>query len=235
MEDSGELALINTTMTINMISASTQLNTHSDEGEDNSLNKEGESFLNEDRSDCSDDHDLSLGKYNSYAIEYHWVYSTQNTEKKYQMPHIFLQALWNAAGSSIGSMTILLNLIKDKLEGDLAGIDPDFTNIPIQLIDFMIEEAWEDPEVCVYIDSVIKELDKYNKDNKMEAKVTQSNVWEGFPAPKKGGGPTPASKTQGPLLRAPEMRLVEETVMETARMPVGDKEGVQSVSMAQGE
>jgi hypothetical protein len=31
------------------------------------------------------------------------------------------------AGSSVGSMTILLDLIKDKLEGDQAGIDPDFT------------------------------------------------------------------------------------------------------------
>jgi hypothetical protein len=43
-------------------------------------------------------------------------------------------------------MTILLDLIKGELEGDLAGIDPDFAKIPIQLIDFMIEEAREDPE-----------------------------------------------------------------------------------------
>ena len=47
--------------------------------------------------------------------------------KKYQMPNKLLQALWNVAGPSVESMTILLNLIKDKLEGDQAGIDPDFT------------------------------------------------------------------------------------------------------------
>jgi hypothetical protein len=137
-------------------------------------------------------------------------------------------------------MTILLDLIKDKLEGDLAGIDPDFTKIPIQLIDFVIEEAGEDPEVCItYINSVIKELDKYNKNNKMEAEVTQSKVREGHtnkeaPALDKGGCPTPASKTKGPQTRALETRLAEDTVMKTARTAVGDKEGVQSMSMAQG-
>ncbi len=60
------------------------------------------------------------------------------------------------------------------------GTDPNFTKITIQLIDFMIEEAGEDPEVCItYINSMIEELDKYNKDNKMEVEVTQSNVGEG--------------------------------------------------------
>jgi hypothetical protein len=158
------------------------------------------------------------------------------------MPNNFLQALQNAAGPSVGSMTIHLDLIKDKLEGDLVGIDPDFTKIPIQLIDFMIEEAAEYPHVCIaHIDSMIEELDKYNKqDNKMEAEVAQSNVQEGHtneevPALDKGGGSTPANKTQGLLPRALEMSLAEETIMEIARMAVGDKEGVQSVSMVQGE
>jgi hypothetical protein len=145
------------------------------------------------------------------------------------------------AGPSVGSMTILLDLIKDKLEGDLAEMNPDFTKIAIQLIYFMIEEAGEDPEVCIaYISSMIEELDKYDEDNKMMAEVAQSNVRDGHtneeaPALVKGGGPTPASKTQGLLPRALETCLAEETVMETARTVVGDKEGVQSVSMAQGE
>ena len=81
--------------------------------------------------------------------------------KKYQMPNNLLQALWNVAGPSVGSMTILLDLIKGELEGDLAGIDPDFAKIPIQLIDFMIEKAGENPEVCIInINSMIKVLDK---------------------------------------------------------------------------
>jgi hypothetical protein len=54
--------------------------------------------------------------------------------------------MWNAAGPSVGSMTILLDLIKGELEGELAVIYPDFTKIPIQLINLMIEEAREDPE-----------------------------------------------------------------------------------------
>jgi hypothetical protein len=231
MEDSNKLARINTTMTANMISALAKLNTCSDEGEDDSLDKEGESFFDKDRSDRSGDHDLSLGEYNPDAIEVSSRIFNAEHSKKYQTPNIFLQALWNAAGPSVGSMTILLNLIKSKLEGNLAGIDPDFTKIPIQLIDFMIEEAREDPEECIaFIDNVIEKLDKYNEDNKMVAEVVQSNVRKGHtneeaPALDKGGGPTPASKTQELLPRAQEMCLAEETVMETARMAVGDKEG----------
>jgi hypothetical protein len=74
----------------------------------------------------------------------------------------------------------------------------------------------------------------------MEAKATPPNVGEGHTnkdafAPDKGGGITPASKTQGPLPRAPEASLTEENATETARMmAAGDKEGVQSMSMAQG-
>jgi hypothetical protein len=87
---------------------------------------------------------------------------------------------------------------------------------------------------------VIKKLDKYNKDNNTEAEIAQSNVWEGHtnegaPALDEGGGPTPASKTQGLLPRTLETCLAEETIMKTTRTVVGDKEGAQSVSMVQGE
>jgi hypothetical protein len=47
-------------------------------------------------------------------------------------------------------MTIFFDLVKGKLEGDLVGIDLDFTKKSHStLIDFMIEEAREDPEVCI--------------------------------------------------------------------------------------
>jgi hypothetical protein len=150
-----------------------------------------------------------------------------------------LQALWNAAGPSVGSMIIQLDIIGDKLKGEAAGVDPDFSKIDIQLINFMIKEAGEDTDECIaFIEDVIKTLGKYKEGKKMEAETTPSNVQEGHTnkeilAPKKGEGTTTASKTQGPLPKAPEASLAEETKMETATIVAGDKEGAQSVSMAQ--
>jgi hypothetical protein len=89
MEVSDELAWINAEMTANMISASTQLNAPSDEGEDDSSDKEGVRFLNEDRSDCSGDHDLSIGKYNLAPIEVSSGIFDLEHSKKYQMPSNF--------------------------------------------------------------------------------------------------------------------------------------------------
>jgi hypothetical protein len=88
--------------------------------------------------------------------------------------------------------------------------------------------------------SVIVKLNKYKEGNKMEKKIMQSNVQEGCPdkdafAPNKGGGTTPASKTQGLLPRAPKASPAEGAAIETAVMMAGrDKEGAKSVSMAQG-
>jgi hypothetical protein len=87
-EDSDKLVRINATMTANMISALAQLNTCLDEGEDNSLNKEEESFLVKDRRDPSGDHDLSLGKYNPDAIEISLGIFNAEHSKKYQTPNI---------------------------------------------------------------------------------------------------------------------------------------------------
>jgi hypothetical protein len=73
----------------NMISASAQLNTRSDEGEDDSLDQEGESFLNKDRSDRSGDHDLSLGEYDPDATELLPGIFSMEHSKNYQMLNIF--------------------------------------------------------------------------------------------------------------------------------------------------
>ena len=84
--------------------------------------------------------------------------------KKYEMPNNFLQALWNGAGPSAGSMLTQLDLIKVKLEGDEAGVDPDFSKIDAQLIDFLIEEAGENIDECIaYIDNVIEKLNKFKE------------------------------------------------------------------------
>ncbi len=157
------------------------------------------------------------------------------------MPNNFLQALWNAAGPSVGSMLPQLNLIKVKLEGDEAGVDPDFSEIDAQIIDFLIEEAGENIDECIaYIDNVIKKLNKFEEGKDTEADAAPPNVGEGHTnkdaiASNEGGGTTSASKTQGPLPRASEASLTDETATETARkMVAGDKEGAQSMSMAQG-
>ncbi len=141
----------------------------------------------------------------------------------------------------MGSMLTQLNLIKVELEGDEVGVDPDFSEIDAQLIDFLIEEAGENIDECIaYIDNVIKKLNKFKEGKDTEADAALPNVGEGHTnkdafAPAKGGGTTSASKTQGPLPRASEASLTDETTTETARkMAAGDKEGAQSMSMLQG-
>ncbi len=141
----------------------------------------------------------------------------------------------------MGSMLTQLDLITTKLEGEKAGVEPDFSKTDAQLVDFLIEEAGGNADECItFINSVIAKLDKHEEGNKREKEIMQSNVQEGCPdkdafAPDKGGGTTPASKTQGLLPGAPKASPAEGTAMETSIMMAGgDKEGVKFVSMAQG-
>jgi hypothetical protein len=112
------------------------------------------------------------------------------------MPNNFLHALWNAAGPSVGSMLTQLNLIKVELEGDEVGVDPDFSKIDAQLIDFLIEEAGENIDECIaYINNVIKKLNKFKEGKDMEADAAPPNVGEGHTnedtfASNEGGGTT---------------------------------------------
>jgi hypothetical protein len=239
MKDSNKWAKINATMTAIMASALAQLNGCSNNEDKEGSGKEEESFNKNDLSIRSGDQDLSIEEYNPDAVEVSLGIFDAEHSKNYKTLNSFLQALWNAAGPSVGSMITQLDIIRDKLEGEAAGVDPNFSKIDIQLIDFMIKEAGEDTDECIaFIEDMIKTLNKYKEGNKMEAEATPSNVQEGHTneeilAPEKGGGTTTASKTQGLLPRAPEVRLAEETAMETANMAAGDKEGAQSMSMAQ--
>jgi hypothetical protein len=163
--------------------------------------------------------------------------------QKYEELVNFLQALWNAAGPSVGSMLTQLDLIKTELGGDKAGVEPDFSKTNAQLLDLLIEEAEEDTDKCItFINSVIAKLDKkYKEKEETEMEITQSDAPEGRPeeeslTAKEGGGTSPASKTQGLLPRAPEASPAEGAAKETdTTMEGGDKEGAQSVSMVQGE
>ena len=134
----------------------------------------------------------------------------------------------------MGSMLTLLDLIKDELAGEEVDVEPDFSKIDAQLIDFLIDEAGDDPkEVIDFINSATSQLAKYEKDTETEEEVSLPD--EEPPDHDDGGGKTPASKTQRSLPRAPEASLAEETAKETATiMAGGDKEGAKSMSMAQG-
>ncbi len=241
MDDSDAWAKINKTMTANMAMALTQLNSRSEDKEEGGSGDKEESFDEKDMSIHTGDHNLSMGKYNPNSIEVSSGIFDAEHRKKYKTPNNFLQALWNMAGPSVGSMLTQLNLIKVELEGDEAGVDPEFSKIDAQLIDFLIEEAGENIDECIaYINNIIEKLNKFEEGKDMEADAVPPNVGEGHTnedafASNKGGGTTSASKTQGPLPRASEASLTDETATETARkMAVGDKEGAQSVSMAQG-
>jgi hypothetical protein len=143
MDDSNAWAKINETMTDHMASALAQLNSCSEDEEEGGWGDKEESFNEKDMSIHTGDHDLSMGKYNPDSIEVSSGIFDAEYSKKYETPTSFLQALWNAAGLSVGSVLTQLDLIKVKLEGDEAGVDPDFSKIDAQLIDFLIKEARE--------------------------------------------------------------------------------------------
>jgi hypothetical protein len=126
MEDSNEWAKINATITANMALALAQLNGCSDNKDKEGLGEEEESFNKNDLSIRSGDHDLSIEEYNSDAVEVSSGIFDAEHIKKYKTPNSFLQALWNATGPSVGSMIIQLDIIRDLLEGEAVGVDPDF-------------------------------------------------------------------------------------------------------------
>jgi hypothetical protein len=168
-------------MTANMALALAQLNGCSDNKDKEGLGKEEESFNKNDLSICSGDHNLSIEEYDPDAVEVSSGIFDAEHSKKYKTPNSFLQALWNAAGLSVGSMITQLDIIRDKLEGEAGGVDPDFSKIDVQFINFMIKESGEDTDKCIaFIEDGIKTLNKYKEGNKTEMEATSPNVQEGL-------------------------------------------------------
>ncbi len=164
MNNSDAWAKSNKTMTANMVMASAQLNSCSEDKEEGGSGDKEESFDEKDMSIHTGDHNLSMGKYDPDSIEVSSGIFDAEHSKKYVTPNNFLQALWNMAGPSVGSMLTQLDLNKVKLEGDEVGVDPDFSKIDAQLIDFLIEEAGENIDECIaYIDNVIEKLNKFKE------------------------------------------------------------------------
>ncbi len=126
------------TAKVNM--ATTQLHLGSDD--------EGSNFQENNMSIRSDDLDLNLQDYASNAQEVLSGEFDAAYTKKYANPKNFLHALWNAAGPSAEAM-VSLDILKDKLAGQLAGVSAEFRDLPEQLINFMYKEAGEDPHNAI--------------------------------------------------------------------------------------
>ncbi len=177
MDDSDAWAKINETMTVNMAMLLAQLNSRSEDKEEEGLGNKEESFGEKDMSIHTGVHDLSMGEYNPDSIEVLSGMFDAEHSKKCETPNNFLQALWNTSGPSVGSMLTQLDLIKVKIEGDQVVVDPDFSKINAQLIDFLIEEAEENIDECIaHIDNVIKKLDKFKEGKDTEADAAPPKV-----------------------------------------------------------
>jgi hypothetical protein len=205
--------------------------------------EEGSDFQESDISVHSDDLDLNLSDYESDALEVSLGEFDAKYVKKYANPKSFLHALWNAAGPLVGAMRICLKIIKEELAGQIAGVPAEFKDLPEQLINLMYEEAGEDPNnAMAFIIHVHQEISKF--EDKEEKETTDSHVKTityNEEAPAQGildvgneGTQEEASKTQGPLPGAQQTSPAEGAIIKPATEAGGDKEGVQSMSVAQG-
>ena len=142
----------------------------------------------------------------------------------FKEPDNFKKLSWNIAGPSPGSMIILLDLLKDNLEADHAGLPTDFDKIPMKLLKFMVLDVEEDQENQIkFIKQIIEELTQIN--------LTDSHIKD-FNQDGGTDQPSIASKTQGTLPGAHEASPTEEVAIESAMMVGRDKESAQSLSVA---
>ena len=140
----------------------------------------------------------------------------------FEEPNSFKELLWNTAGPSVGGMIILLNLLKDDLEADEAGLPVEFTKIPATLLALLVEEAGKERGKQIeFIEEILESLDKISQTySHNEATSSDEGTNEG------------ASKTQGTLPGAQKASPTEEAAVEPATPAGRDKEGAQSLSMA---
>jgi hypothetical protein len=137
-------------------------------------------------------------------------------------PNTFKELLWNLAGPSVGSISIFLNLLKDDLEEDQAGLQAGFDKIPVTLLALLAKEAGTERRAQIeYTEEILKTLHK----------ISQTNSHKEAPSLDEGTNQE-ASKTQGTLPRAHKASPIEEAAIEPATPTEQDKEGAQSSSMA---
>jgi hypothetical protein len=167
--------------------------------------EEGEDFL-EDNLDVQQE-DLTLGNDFDTALEVSSSVFDATHSNKFEEPNHFKKLLWNVAGPSPESMIILLDLLKNDLEADHAGLPTDFDRIPMKLLKFMVLDAGEDQENQIkFIKQIIKELKQIDQ--------TESHN-EDFSRDGGTDQPSIASKTQGTLPGAHEASPTEEAAIES--------------------
>jgi hypothetical protein len=139
--------------------------------------EEGSNFQENNMSIHSGNLDLNSQDYLSDAQEVLSGEFNAAYAKKYANPKTFLHALWNVAGPSAGAMVACLDIIKDELEGELAGVPAEFRNLPEELITFMYKEARVvTRDVIKFITDVSNQLSQFDEeemeeDNESHVKV----------------------------------------------------------------
>ena len=107
----------------------------------NSDDEEGKDFSEDDLSVHLEDH--SLGQdYDSSSEVASGVFEASYTNT-FEEPNSFKELLWNIAGLSVGSMIIFLDLLKDDLEAEEAGLPAEFNKIPANLLALLVKDRQE--------------------------------------------------------------------------------------------
>jgi hypothetical protein len=120
-------------------------------------------------------------------------------------------------------------IASNKLEGELASLWADLTNVPKQLMDYLTRRVGKNTHGAInFINKIVNQLEGYDV---KESSVDHLGDLDALP-PDEGEEQRKASKTQVLLSRAPKANPAEGTVANTATLAEGDKEGTQSVSMA---
>ncbi len=238
-QDNEEMAKAGADLTKRMAEASGDLIDTSKNGTYNTPpdpltdNDEGKTYKESDSNAKLGDNDLSMSEYASDAMEVESGEFEAAPAQKYKEPLNFRQALWNEAGPSIGSMRIMLEMLRTKFEGELAGLQADLANYPQRLINFLIKEAGAElTDAIAFLDLTSDQISQYKEDDPREKDDNgDSDKDANALPPDKEGKQIEASKPQGTVPRAPEATPAEGTAASTINMTEGDKEGPQSMSM----
>ncbi len=105
-------------------------------------------------------------------------------------------------------MVTCLDILKDKLEGQIAGVLAEFRDLPEQLINFMYEEAGEDPHNVIkfitHVSHQLSQIDNGEGEEDIKSHVKVITYAEDAPVEEAlgiddEGTQEGASKTQGSL------------------------------------
>ena len=197
-------------------------------------------FGEDDQSVRSGDLDLELSEYDNDALEVSSGEFDAKFVKRYANPETFLHALWNTAGPSVGAMRIFLDILLEELNGMLIGVQPEFKDVPEEVIRLMYKEGGDQPADAIAFISKIQEeiatFDDVEEDSVSHIKTIQYGEPDPAPdIPMDDGGTHEASKTHGTLPGAHQTSPADGAVIKPASAAGGDKEEMQPMSMAGSE